>query len=154
MNHIKNKHPNEYVRIQHEQEDLLESESKAKPKTNIADLLGCYPVEDFSQESFESAFVSLIVREDESFQLVDKEPFRSLIQLLRPSTKVPSSYTLKRRIMSSYYSKKLELTEIFKSVQMCSFTTDIWTSPSSMPSVHHNALQLKFQNVPFGVEFH
>lgn len=35
--------------------------------------------------------------------------------------------------MSLYQNKRQEMTKIFEKVQFVSFTTDIWTSPSSMP---------------------
>lgn len=87
LNHIKNKHPTECAKMRNEEDES--SEAISKSNANIAELLGCYPIEEFSQEAFESALVRLIVCEDESFQLVEKDSFRAFIQLLRPSTRVP-----------------------------------------------------------------
>jgi hypothetical protein len=55
----------------------------------------------YSIEKFEELLFKFVIKTDQSFQIVESEELRELIELLRPGTKTLSSDTIKRRVMDA-----------------------------------------------------
>jgi hypothetical protein len=72
-------------------------------------MLCCFELKEFKTEGFESLLVDLVVCQDESFELVGTNKFVALVDYLRPGTKVISPTTWKRRVMSKFENKKMEI---------------------------------------------
>ncbi len=61
-----------------------------------------------TQELFSEHLVKFVVKQDQSFAMIETKEFRELIHLCNPKAMVFKADTLKRRIMSLYDVKKVE----------------------------------------------
>ena len=87
----------------------------------------------FSKALFEERLVKWIVKDDQSFQVVENESFKDMMSLVRPGLSIPSRNTVKRRVMDEFQDKKVEMIDFFDKLDSkVSFTTDCWTSPNSI----------------------
>ena len=90
-------------------------------------------IPSFSQESFYTYLVDLLVVQDLPFLLLESAEFRDLIQLLRPGTTVVKADALKNKVMDQFKKTQLQMKNFFSSIDSrISFTTDIWTSPNDL----------------------
>ena len=108
------------------------AESQLVHKGSFKELLGCLPAIKYNNEAFEAAFVDLMAMQDESFRLIEAAAFRKFVNLLPPGTRVPSASSIQRRIIAIFENKKKSLIAKLQQQEFVNFTTDIWTSPSSM----------------------
>lgn len=66
------------------------------------------------------------------FTLVEEPYFIDMVHSLQPAAEIISADTLKRRLLDLYETNLEEIKNIFKeTTSKISFTTDIWTSPST-----------------------
>ncbi len=80
---------------------------------------------------FEDKLVKWIVKDDQSFKVVENEHFKDMMSQVKPGLKIISSDTLKRRVMEEFKDKKEEMISFFDRLDAkVSFTTDCWTSPN------------------------
>jgi hypothetical protein len=75
--------------------------------------------------------VKWIVKDDQSFKVVENEHFKDMMSRVKPGLKNISGNTLKRRVMDEFKDKKEELISFFDRLDAkVSFATDCWTSPN------------------------
>lgn len=96
--------------------------------------------------------VQWIVINQHSFTIVEEFAFQEFIQTISPAIKIPSATTIKKNIMRFYLSEREKIKEILQEVSgQISFTTDIWTSPSTKAFVvitaHFIDKEWKLQNL-------
>ena len=74
---------------------------------------------------FEDRLVKWIVKDDQSFQVVENEHFMYMMSLVKPALCIPSRFTVKRRIMDEFQDKKVEIIDLLDKLDAkVSFTTD------------------------------
>lgn len=85
-------------------------------------------------QHFEELLMKWVVGNEQSFLVVENQHFKELIEYLNPKANTKSGDTLSRKVKSTFDKTRLALKEILgKNESKYSFTTDIWTSPSSIP---------------------
>jgi acyl-ACP thioesterase len=67
----------------------------------------------FSKALFEERLVKWIVKDDQSFQVVENESFKDMMSLVRPGLGIPSRYTVKRKILDEFQDKRVEIIDLF-----------------------------------------
>ena len=93
-----------------------------------------------------------IINNQHSFTVVEEPEFIILIQSLCPTAELISADTVKRSIMDLYISNKDQIQELLMEIPgKISFTTDIWTSPSTKAflaiTAHYVDKNWKLQNL-------
>lgn len=96
--------------------------------------------------------IKWIVTNQHSFTIVEEPSFINFIHSLNPAAQIPSADTVKRIILNSYETKKIQLQNIFQEFSgRISFTLDIWTSPSTKSflalTAHFINKEWKLQNI-------
>jgi hypothetical protein len=87
----------------------------------------------FNNELFEDRLINWIVKDDQSFQVVENESFKEMMSLVKPGLNIPSRNTVKRRVMEQFQNKRDQMIEFFDHLDAkVSFTTDCWTSPNGI----------------------
>ena len=101
-----------------------------KPTANVQEF---FKQKEYTNENLEDALVKWVVKDDQSFVVIESEEFKDLLQLIKPGIRLPSSETLKRRIINKFETKKEELYIAMQTNRSkISFTTDCWTSPNNI----------------------
>ncbi|CAB5351885.1 unnamed protein product [Rhizophagus irregularis] len=73
-----------------------------------------------------------IVIHQHSFTIVEENYFINFVHSLHPSAKIPSTDTIKNKIMTYYEEDKVKMKALLKDLPgKVSFTMDCWTSPST-----------------------
>jgi hypothetical protein len=67
----------------------------------------------FSQDRLEQYLIEWVVRNDQPFSELESDSFKRILTLLKPSVKILSADTVKRRIMAEYEVKQNELKNLF-----------------------------------------
>jgi len=76
--------------------------------------------------------IKWIVINQHPFTIVEQPNFISFVHTLYPATKMPSADTVKRYIVNSYETARINMQNILENLSSkISFTTDIWTSPNT-----------------------
>lgn len=89
---------------------------------------------NFSDESFQDAVIRLIIKQDESFLLVESREFQKLVSILNRKAKLFKADALKNKIMALFAKERGKCIEKIKNIDsMISFTTDVWTAPTQVP---------------------
>lgn len=108
------------------QESLLESFQKQ----------GKLPADNVKAKGITEKLLNFIVLDDQPFQVVENEGFRSLMEHLQPRYSLPSRRYLSETALPELYLRvSSKLAEKLKRVPALSFTTDIWTSDVSPMSL-------------------
>nr|CAG8513673.1 1285_t:CDS:2 [Entrophospora candida] len=89
----------------------------------------------FTQDIWNENLIKWIVEDDQSFNVVEKQSFKTLIKQLRPDVKIPSADTVSSYIFKLFDSEKLKIVEELQNTPgQISFTVDAWTSKNQSGS--------------------
>jgi hypothetical protein len=103
-------------------------------KHKVQQSLSEFVARGFNTQQFEELLMKWVVANEQSFLVVENQHFKELIQYLNHKANTKTADTLRRKIKSSFDKTRLPLKEILtKNKSKYSFTTDIWTSPASIP---------------------
>ncbi len=133
LKHLNQKHQ-EKIKVDNEATIAIEKSNDNVANAIQSDIREHFSKPIYSNELFNEAVIRLIVKQDESFLLVESKEFRNLVHLLNPKAKLFKADALKNKIIDLYHSEKLKkITQMKLVASKISFTTDIWTSPTQVP---------------------
>ena len=84
--------------------------------------------------------IQWIIMNQHPFTLAEESNFIKFVYSLNPNAMIPSADTIKRKIISLHEINFQKIQTILQTTSgLISFTTDIWTSPSTKAfiSLHH-----------------
>ena len=96
--------------------------------------LNCIVAENsVRRATLDKALLNMIVTDLQPVSVVEDKGFQNFVKVLDPKYSAPSRRTIMREHLPRLYeSKKEELMGILANISWCSFTTDLWTSRTTM----------------------
>ncbi|XP_017479277.1 PREDICTED: zinc finger BED domain-containing protein 1-like [Rhagoletis zephyria] len=120
--HISRTHPN-----------LGNSECPESVITNYFQQADSYDANSPRKIEIDKEVMSMIISDMQPFRIVEDVGFRKLFTILDPRHKLPSRTTLQNVLLVEMYEKARDsLQHILKNVNLCSITSDGWTSKANV----------------------
>lgn len=130
--HARNNHKmkfNEFQELTNDQETVISTSSR-QTTLNLA------KAHRFNEKLTNRLLIEWIIADTQAFIIAEKPAFLAFLQSLNPDYKPPKADSVKSNILSLYKQYKCSIKEELKNHGgKLSFTTDIWTSPSSVPFI-------------------
>jgi hypothetical protein len=109
------------------------------------------------QDQFDKAIIKWIIKDQQSYKVIEQPDFRSIITLLNRKITFCSADTISRRIIQLHEdSIQIVLAELERIPGKFSCTTDLWTSPAGMPfmavTLHWINSEWRLRSILIGVD--
>ena len=144
INHLHNKHPNDYAIFIEKKEKKKEAKAKEKEKKNEQEKKSINPsLQDFFEKKIDikmernnsrsmkidELITDFIIGDLQAFKMVEEKSFQKLISFLEPRYSMPSRFYFSEKMISLLKEKMMvALRAILREVENVSICADAWTS--------------------------